>query len=154
MRVTFGALSFTEVSDGAGQPASYDIRYAVGTMEWGSAPAVTRGSCTTPVAGSAIGAKRTCTVLGLASSTAYQFQLVAFRGVLNTASTVFGPLSNVASGTTAAPVASVAVSVAVAGAAVGQTLQLTATPKDSNGNPLSGRTIAWSSSAQDRKSVV
>src|SRR2546427_12580348 len=79
MRVTFGALSFTEVSDGAGQPASYDIRYAVGTMEWGSAPAVTRGSCTTPVAGSAIGAKRTCTVLGLASSTAYQFQLVAFQ---------------------------------------------------------------------------
>src|SRR5437879_12599916 len=90
---------------------------------------------------SSIGAKRTCTVLGLASSTAYQFQLVPFRGVLNTASSVFGPLSNVASGTTAAPVASVAVSLPVAGAAVGQTLQLTATPKDSNGNPLSGRTI-------------
>ena len=146
-------LFFTEVSDGAGQPASYDIRYAVGTLDWGAAPAVTRGSCTTPVAGSAIGAKRTCTVLGLAPSTGYQFQLVPFRGVLNTASTVFGPLSNVASGTTVALVASVAVSLPVAGAAVGQTLQLTATPKDSSGNPLSGRTIAWSSSAQQVATV-
>src|SRR5439155_7518100 len=78
------ALSFTEVSDGAGQPASYDIRYAVGTMEWGSAPAVTRGSCTTPVAGSAIGAKRTCTVLGLASSTAYDLQMARLHGSLDT----------------------------------------------------------------------
>src|SRR5207249_562610 len=147
------ALSFTEVSDGAGQPAGYDIRYAVGTMDWGSAPAGARGSCTTPVAGSAIGAKRTCTVLGLAPSTGYQFQLVPFRGVLNTASTVCGPLSNVASGTTVALVASVAVSLPVAGAAVGQTLQLTATPKDSSGNPLSGRTIAWSSSAQQVATV-
>ena len=107
------ALSFTEVNDGTGQPASYDVRYVAGTMSWGSASAVARGSCTTPVAGSAIGAKRTCTVLGLASSTAYQFQLVAFRGVLNGVA-VFGGLSNVASGTTAvnpnpAPVATVTV---------------------------------------------
>ncbi|HVH66627.1 MAG TPA: Ig-like domain-containing protein [Gemmatimonadales bacterium] len=93
-------LSFTEVSNGAGQPASYDVRYAVGTITWASATSVTRGSCSTPVAGTAFGAKRTCTVLGLVPATGYQFQLVAFRGTLNV-DAVFGGFSNVVSGTTA-----------------------------------------------------
>ncbi|HEY6159337.1 MAG TPA: Ig-like domain-containing protein, partial [Gemmatimonadales bacterium] len=45
-------LAFTEVDDGTGQPASYDVRYAVGTLVWGpTAPSVTRGTCTTPLAG-------------------------------------------------------------------------------------------------------
>jgi len=44
------------------------------------------------------------------------------------------------------PVASVTVSPATASLTVGQTAQLTATPKDANGNPLTGRTITWSSS--------
>src|SRR5437667_8259930 len=43
-------LAFTEVSDGTGQPASYDVRYAVGTLSWSAAPSAGRGSCTTPVA--------------------------------------------------------------------------------------------------------
>ena len=43
------------------------------------------------------------------------------------------------------PVASVTVSPASAGLFVGQTVQLTATPKDSGGNPLTGRSVAWSS---------
>src|SRR6266851_3692580 len=42
------------------------------------------------------------------------------------------------------PVASVTVSPATASVTVGQTVQLTATPRDANGNPLTGRTIAWS----------
>src|SRR3989475_6335999 len=42
-------------------------------------------------------------------------------------------------------VASVVVSPASATVPVGQTLQLTGTPEDANGNPLSGRTISWSS---------
>src|SRR3989442_14489432 len=82
-------LSFTEVDDGTGLPASYDVRYAVGAISWGSAPSVTRGTCATPVTGSAIGATRSCTVLGLAPATAYQLQLVAFRGTLNV-NAVFG----------------------------------------------------------------
>src|SRR3989454_943743 len=45
-----------------------------------------------------------------------------------------------------APGASVAVVPTSASVQVGQTVQLTATPKDANGNPLSGRTISWSSS--------
>ena len=44
------------------------------------------------------------------------------------------------------PVASVAVSPASATLGIGQKVQLTATPKDAGGNPLSGRVIAWSSS--------
>jgi len=44
------------------------------------------------------------------------------------------------------PVASVTVSPASASVPAGSALQLTATPKDAAGNPLSGRTIAWSSS--------
>src|SRR6266516_3343634 len=51
------------------------------------------------------------------------------------------------------PVASVAVSPASASVQVGQTVQLTATPKDANGNPLSGRTISWSSSNTATASV-
>src|SRR5438046_745895 len=97
---TSATLSFTEVNDGTGSPASYDVRSAVGPLSWGSAPAVTRGVCATPLAGKAIGGKRTCTVLGLSPATAYGFQLIAFRGTLNV-NAVFGSLSNSASGTTA-----------------------------------------------------
>jgi hypothetical protein len=93
-------LSFTEVDDGTGQPAKYNVRYAVAPIAWGSATDVTQGTCATPVLGTAIGASRTCTVAGLASSTTYDFQLVAYRGTLNQ-DAVFGGLSNVAQGTTA-----------------------------------------------------
>lgn len=96
-------LSFTEVDDGTGQPASYDVRYAAGTITWGStAPSVSQGTCSTPAAGIAIGSKRTCTVLGLTPGTGYQFQLVAFRGTLRV-NAVFGGLSNVAQGSTTTP---------------------------------------------------
>ena len=96
---TSATLTFTEVNDGTGRPASYDVRYAVAPISWGAAQSVTRGTCTTPVAGSAIGAQRSCSVLGLSAGVSYQFQLVAFRGTLNQ-NAVFGALSNVASGTT------------------------------------------------------
>ena len=57
-------LSFTEVDDGTGRSASYDFRYDVAPMSWGSALSVTRGSCATPVPGTTIGAQHRCTVLG------------------------------------------------------------------------------------------
>src|SRR5439155_9492680 len=47
---------------------------------------------------------------------------------------------------TPTPVAAVVVSPASASEAVGQTEQLTATPQDANGNPLSGRTVTWATS--------
>jgi Big-like domain-containing protein len=43
-------------------------------------------------------------------------------------------------------VASVSVSPATMSVTAGQTVQLTATPQDANGNPLTGRTILWLSS--------
>src|SRR3989441_1042630 len=141
-------LSFTEVNDGTGLPASYDIRFAAGAISWPSAAQASRGSCATPVAGGAIGATRSCTLSGLAAATGYQFQLVAFRGTINV-NAVFGALSNVASGTTGtstAPVASVTVSPASASLAVGATQPFTATLKDANGNILTGRTVTWATS--------
>src|SRR5881396_1574686 len=140
-------LAFTEVTDGTGAPASYDVRWAAGTIAWASATDVARGSCATPMSGSAIGARRSCTVLGLAAGVGYQFQVVAFRGTLNV-NAVFGGLSNVASGTTTAstaPVATVTVSPASANVVVGALQQFTATPKDAGGNPLSGRVVTWAS---------
>src|SRR6266545_7392706 len=94
-------LAFTEVNDGAGQPAKYDFRYAVGTISFGVATDVAQGTCVRPVLGISIGATRTCTILGLTPATGYQVQLVSYRGTLDV-DAVFGPLSNVASGTTAA----------------------------------------------------
>jgi uncharacterized protein YjdB len=46
---------------------------------------------------------------------------------------------------TAVPVASVSVTPATASVAQGTTVQLTATPKDASGNPLSGRVVTWAS---------
>src|SRR5439155_36086 len=139
-------LSFTEVDDGTGQPASYDVRYAVGALSWGSAPSVTIFICATPLARSAILFPYTTLFRSLTPATGYQFQLIPFRGTLNMGTAVFGSVSNVASGTTAAldpppvasSVASVTVSPASASVSVGQTVQLTATPKDANGTALTG----------------
>ena len=103
MTDTSATLSFTEVDNGLGAPASYDIRVAPTPLVWGgTAPSVKQGTCATPVAGTAIGAKRICTVLGLTTGTAYDFQLASYRGTLMV-NAVFGPLSNVASGTARTP---------------------------------------------------
>ena len=141
-------LSFTEVDGGMGLPASYDVRYMAAPLSWGQAASVTQGTCSTPVAGTAIGAQRSCTVEGLAASTSYQFQLVAYRGTLNV-DAVFGSLSNVASATTTtstASVASVTVSPAEVTLGIGGTQQFAAALRDANGNLLTGRTVVWTSS--------
>ena len=92
-------LSFTEVTDGAGQPAKYDVRFSSSGAVWGGAPSVTQGTCATLLAGTTVGATKTCT--GLSSSTAYQFHLIPFRGTMN-AGAVYGSLSNVAGAATSA----------------------------------------------------
>lgn len=142
-------LSFTEVNDGTGQPAKYDVRYAAGALSWGGAKSVARGTCATPLRGAVVGAKRTCSVLGLASGTAHGFELVAFRGTLNV-NAVFGDLSNIVTATTAgstAPVASVSVAPGSVTLLVGGTRQLRATLRDARGNLLSDRVVGWTSSA-------
>ncbi len=93
--------------------ANYDVRFAIHPISWGSAANVASGTCTSPVSGYAAGAAVQCTVTGLTPATNYDFQVVAYRGTLNS-NAVFGALSNVASVTTpSAPLASVA-TVAVA----------------------------------------
>ena len=52
-----------------------------------------------------------------------------------------------------APVASITLSPTSATLVPQQTAQLTATPKDASGNPLSGRTVTWSSNAASVASV-
>src|SRR6266550_627906 len=47
---------------------------------------------------------------------------------------------------TVAPVAAVTVTPSSGTVAIGQTVQLTATPRDASGNPLTGRAISWQSS--------
>jgi len=144
-------LSFTQVDDGTGQPAKYDVRYAVTPISWGSATSTTNGTCATPVAGTAIGSQLTCTVLGLTPATNYDFQLVAFRGTMNL-NAVYGTLSNTVSATTTAsgpppaPVATVSVSPASSTLLIGATVQLSAVTRDSSNNVVTGRVITWSSS--------
>ena len=148
---TSATLTFTQVDDGTGSPASYDIRYTVGPMQWGSANSVGSGTCSSPVSGTQIGAQLTCSVLGLIPATAYNFQVVAFRGTLNT-DAVFGTQSNVASASTPSSgpppqtVSSVTVAPSTPSVSAGSTTTLVATVKDANGNVMTGQTISWSSS--------
>lgn len=145
-------LAFTQVDDGTGHAANYDVRYKVAPMDWGTATSTANGTCATPVAGTAVGGAISCTVMGLTPSTNYSFQLVAFRGTINV-NAKYGGLSNmVAASTTATPtnppvVTTVTVTPGSASVAVGGTTPLQATVKDAGGNPMSGQTVTWSSSS-------
>src|SRR5262249_43612658 len=77
---------------------------AAGQVNWGSADAVTNGTCAGTISGSQIGTKISCTITGLNPSTSYEFQLVSFRGTPNV-DAVFGGLSNIVDVTTSAPAA-------------------------------------------------
>ena len=96
---TSANLRFTQVGDGAGQPANYDVRFQTPTINWGPAASVSQGTCSVPLVATGTAGVTTCTVEGLSAATDYEFQLVAFRGTLNGSAT-FGPLSNVAAGRT------------------------------------------------------
>src|SRR6266576_814728 len=150
--VTAGLALITATSEGQSGTALITVNAPVVVMNPAQVTdlAVARGTCVTPVAGTAIGATLSCTVLGLTPATAYQFGIVAFRGDLNT-NAAFGPLSNLASGTTSAgssaPVATVTVNPAIANVIVGAVQQFAATLKDASGRTLTGRIVTWSSDA-------
>ncbi|HMG70681.1 MAG TPA: fibronectin type III domain-containing protein, partial [Gemmatimonadaceae bacterium] len=123
-------LSFTQVDDGTGQPAKYNVRYAVAPISWGTAASITSGTCTSPFTGTATAGQLSCTVLGLTPATNYNFQLVAFRGTMML-NAVYGGLSTVVSATTTSsappppvPVASVSVTPASSTLEIGATVQL------------------------------
>jgi hypothetical protein len=96
-------LTWTEVSTGGTGIAKYAVRYGqLGAFTWTPGTDVTAGGCGTPIYGSTAGGGRTrsCVLGGLTPNLAYEFQIVAYTGVLNSTA-VFGPLSNRASATTA-----------------------------------------------------
>lgn len=93
-------LAFTEVAGSSGAPASYDVRYKTPTMDWGTAASVTSGTCATPLAGTTVGATKSCTVTGLSATTPYEFQLVPVMSGAIGIDAVYGPLSNVIGATT------------------------------------------------------
>jgi len=97
-------VTWTEVPSGInGVIASYALRHGPASgFAWWLSPDENKGLCATPIIGNGAGQKHSCTVVGLLPSTAYSFQIVAFTGTLNTTSSVFGPLSNVASASTVA----------------------------------------------------
>jgi uncharacterized protein YjdB len=70
---------------------------------------------------------------------------VGAGGPVTITATSEGQSGTAAISVTAVPVASVSVTPASASVPQGQTVQLTATPKDASGNPLSGRVVTWAS---------
>jgi uncharacterized protein YjdB len=145
---TSATLSFTEVDNGTGLPASYDVRVAAAPISWGSAASVTRGSCTTPVTGVGIGQTLNCVVYGLSALTTYDFQLVSFRGTLNL-DAAFGSLSNIATATTTAKgapaVATVSLTPGSVSGKIGQSVQFAATAKDAAGATIIGKIATFTS---------
>jgi len=139
-------VRFTEVGNGTGAPATYDIRYARSPITFATASTPARGTCSASFAGTGVGSVRTCTIRGLSSGTAYSTQLVAYRGTLG-AGAVLGATSNVASATTTVPpVASVALTPATATILMGASQTFVATLRDAAGAVLSGRAVSWTSS--------
>ncbi|MEX2531206.1 MAG: Ig-like domain-containing protein [Gemmatimonadota bacterium] len=147
-------LRFTEVDDGTGAPASYQVRYHVHPIGWGwgQATPAGEGSCLEPIRGEEVGAALTCVVEGLEDGVKYDFQLVAYR-VGSDGRRVFGSLSNVATGETGgdslAPDAVKSVTVSpstVDFVALEEEATLIAQALDADGNLVSGASFLWQSS--------
>lgn len=92
-------VQFTALSDGTGAAAKHDVRIAPSPIDWGTAPSVSSGTCSTPYAPGVINTVTTCTITGLTVGTQYDVQLVPYSGILNDSS-VFGFISNIATVTT------------------------------------------------------
>jgi len=147
------SLAWTGAASGDTTLTHYDVRMAAGTFTasnfpWGgNGASVKSGTCAgNRVPGrSATGGERvTCTVGHLTPSTAYSFELVPYTGTLNL-NAVFGPLSNVANGMTAAAAVRPVATVTVLGQLtllVGQSQRLLVTLRDSVGAALAG-TVTW-----------
>ena len=149
-------LRFTEVDDGTGNPAQYNVRYHLHPIEWGwgQATHVEEGSCADPVQGQSVGSEFTCVAEGLDPDVKYDFQLVAYR--MEDGKRVFGTLSNAATGTTAGSdlegdaVSEVLITQEeVSFSALGDEVTLDATALDEDGGTLSGASIEWTSTDEE-----
>lgn len=103
-------LTWTEVTSSTSAINRYAVRYSRPPLNWPTQADVTTGNCGAPVYGStaAGGRTRACVLTGLQSNTAYDVQVIAYTGVLNSTA-VFGPVSNVVTATTAERIGSLMV---------------------------------------------
>jgi uncharacterized protein YjdB len=143
-------LRWTEVHDGSGAPASYLLRFQEAPYgHWGTAAPVAEGSCAGVVEGAAIGEPRTCAVEGLAPSTTYGFQIIAFRGPAP-GDAVFGNVSDVITATTEAGDTGSTGILTVSPSShtfteIGQALQLSVTARGSDGHVIDDPGVTWTS---------
>jgi uncharacterized protein YjdB len=156
LRATFPSaetisLAWTEVDDGAGAPADYLFRFSATPYgHWGTAVAVSAGSCAGIVRGAEIGRAGACSVAGLDPGTEYGFQVVAFRETASGAR-VFGPVSAVAVATTEPGDTGGTGTLEVSPTShtftqLGQELQLTVIARGPDGQVIDNPQVTWSSS--------
>ena len=139
-------IRWTQVDDGGGGPAKYALRYGTPTISWGGAY-----STEVSVEGTDIGTPLEYTWTGLEEGTPHQFQIVAYRGILDVAA-VFGRVSSAISATTTSPpqqdpeVELVTASPSeVSLTALEETVSLEVVAEDPFGNPVPDAIIEWSS---------
>lgn len=95
-------LQWTEVRSSTTAIPRYAVRYGpLGKFSWSTATDLLTTGCGAPIVGAnATGGRlHACVVWNLLPNVAYQFQMVAYTGTLNSTA-VFGPLSNIAEATT------------------------------------------------------
>jgi len=95
-------LQWSEVRSSSSAIPRYAVRYGpLGSFQWATSPDLVTTGCAAPIVGAnAIGGRlHACVVWNLLPNQAYQFQMVAYTGTLNSTA-VFGPLSNIAEATT------------------------------------------------------
>jgi hypothetical protein len=142
-------LSFTEVSDGTGAPASYSIRYGSPdfSMSWGS-----RASTEISIDGSKVGGTIDLPYVGLSAATDYAFRVVAVRNSLDGEPVQGEVSSSVVARTGSAPVEggndhSLTISPgSLELTGIGATAQLSAKLTNGSGQEVQGATLSWSSS--------
>ena len=68
-------VAWTQVDDGAGQPAWYRVKYSAPRIDWKTATI----GCDRTMEGDEIGAEMSCTIEGLAPATTYDVLMMSFR---------------------------------------------------------------------------
>jgi hypothetical protein len=144
------SVRFTEVSDGTGQAANYQVRFGPApSTNWGAMTPVATGTCAGAVAGTSVGQSLTCTVAGLSAGTSYDIQLVAYRGSMVDGTAVFGELSNSARHATQASAGTASVTISpqdVTLRSIDETHQFTVMVRDDSGNLVTNPGVIWASS--------
>jgi hypothetical protein len=142
-------MRFTEVNDGTGQPANYQVRIGPApSTNWGAMTPVAAGTCAGVVPGISVGQSLTCTAAGLSAGTSYDIQVVAYRGSMADGTAVFGELSNSARYATQASAETASVTISPRDATltnIGATHQFTTTVRDGSGNVVTNPGVTWAS---------